>query len=328
MNGDNTPLEQTEEFKQLLEDGKPGAAIKYFREGKGVSIDELARETLIPDWKIRDLENDSYGGLGAAPFITGYLRKLAKILKLDSDALIEAFNKQARSAAEALIESEPASPVTTAYAPREVLRPKSSVFTKLTGVHGVLAVALLILIWIVLAWLTKAPEQQADEESAQANLSVTQPEEQVESVQQPEPEQGSTSSQADLSDTVVPESPQALPVPTPLPSISPTVVPTLAPVPVIAPAPVEERQASAAAQNQDLLTLTFSADCWVEISDASGELKFAQLKRTGDNLQLFGEAPFEVMLGNARVVDVLINGQAFAVTPAPGRDTLRFTVTP
>lgn len=78
----------------------------------------------------------------------------------------------------------------------------------------------------------------------------------------------------------------------------------------------------------DNLVFSFSDDCWVSVKNARGESLFAQLQRSGDNLQLSGIAPFDIQLGNARVATLRVNDQPFSIPIKNGRKTSRFTVTP
>jgi len=76
----------------------------------------------------------------------------------------------------------------------------------------------------------------------------------------------------------------------------------------------------------DQLVLSFSDDCWLEVTDAKGKILAAKLHRAGDQLVLQGSAPFNIVLGNATAAEVRLNGKAVAVTPIGSRRTLRFTV--
>lgn len=79
-------------------------------------------------------------------------------------------------------------------------------------------------------------------------------------------------------------------------------------------------------QGSQNLVFSFIEDCWIEVIDTKTQSKFADLKNKGDNLRLFGEGPFEVMLGNAHVVTLSVNGEPYTITPRGTRKTLRFTV--
>ena len=70
------------------------------------------------------------------------------------------------------------------------------------------------------------------------------------------------------------------------------------------------------ADGQVRLTMTFSGDCWTEISDASGRQLYRDLGRDGSSVNVSGQAPLSVLLGNADNVRVRINGTDYAISPA------------
>lgn len=74
------------------------------------------------------------------------------------------------------------------------------------------------------------------------------------------------------------------------------------------------------------LVFTFSDDCWVSIKDATGKVVVAQIKHSGERLQLSGVGQFDVQLGNARAAALSVDGDPFLITPSAGRKTLRFKV--
>lgn len=75
------------------------------------------------------------------------------------------------------------------------------------------------------------------------------------------------------------------------------------------------------------LSLSYSGDCWTEISDATGRRLFFDMGRTGRTVELTGTAPLTVLLGNSENVAVRVNGNAYPVSPAmPGSRTARFTI--
>jgi cytoskeleton protein RodZ len=55
------------------------------------------------------------------------------------------------------------------------------------------------------------------------------------------------------------------------------------------------------------LQLTFSAECWVTVQDASGARLAYGIKSAGQSLQLTGQLPFSVTLGNATAATVQLN---------------------
>lgn len=76
------------------------------------------------------------------------------------------------------------------------------------------------------------------------------------------------------------------------------------------------------------LSITYSGDCWTEITDAKGRRLFFDLGRAGRTVNLFGEPPFNVLLGNAGNVSLVVNGTSFDIPAADRRGrTARLTIT-
>jgi len=76
------------------------------------------------------------------------------------------------------------------------------------------------------------------------------------------------------------------------------------------------------------LSVTYSGDCWTEITDASGRRLFFDLGKSGRTVNLTGEAPFNVLFGDAANVSLVVNGSSFEI-PAGNRRgrTARLTIT-
>ena len=84
-----------------------------------------------------------------------------------------------------------------------------------------------------------------------------------------------------------------------------------------APTPVQ------AGAGEAVVSLTFIADCWTQLTDANGKVLFSALKRKGDSLQLTGKAPLELRLGYARGAQVSLNGSPVDVAPFISGETAR-----
>ncbi len=76
------------------------------------------------------------------------------------------------------------------------------------------------------------------------------------------------------------------------------------------------------------LSVAYSGDCWTEITDANGRRLFFDMGTAGRTVNLSGEAPFNVLFGNAGNVSLTVNGEAFSI-PAENRrgQTARLTIT-
>ena len=76
------------------------------------------------------------------------------------------------------------------------------------------------------------------------------------------------------------------------------------------------------------MSITYSGDCWTEITDASGRRLFFELGKAGRTVNLSGEAPFNVLFGDAANVSLKVNGGTFEIPAADRRGrTARLTIT-
>jgi len=74
-----------------------------------------------------------------------------------------------------------------------------------------------------------------------------------------------------------------------------------------------------------VLEFSFSGDCWLEVRDAA-ELIYFDLHGEGDELRLEGAAPFSILVGDARRVELRYLGEPVEIRPSPGRVMARFEV--
>ena len=74
------------------------------------------------------------------------------------------------------------------------------------------------------------------------------------------------------------------------------------------------------------LSITTSADTWVEISDATGEQLELDLIRAGSSREYNGQAPFDIMIGRASAVELDINGSAVDLGPHTRGNVARMTL--
>jgi cytoskeleton protein RodZ len=76
------------------------------------------------------------------------------------------------------------------------------------------------------------------------------------------------------------------------------------------------------------LSITTSADTWVEIKDASGNQLEMDLIRAGSSRDYSGMAPFEVMIGRASAVELGMDGLAVDLGPHTRGNVARVTLRP
>jgi cytoskeleton protein RodZ len=75
------------------------------------------------------------------------------------------------------------------------------------------------------------------------------------------------------------------------------------------------------------LSLSFSGDCWTEISDADGRRLFFEMGRAGRSVDLSGPTPISILFGNVENVSLRVDGADYPVTATnPGSRTARLTI--
>lgn len=85
-----------------------------------------------------------------------------------------------------------------------------------------------------------------------------------------------------------------------------------------APAPVESGNGALPVGNADLsqpavdpnaVVMNFNADCWLEVTDATGKKLFSGLQRSGGKLSLAGTAPYRLKIGAPAAVQIQYQNQ-------------------
>lgn len=75
--------------------------------------------------------------------------------------------------------------------------------------------------------------------------------------------------------------------------------------------PLLDNQTTSDPQDMTPLVLDFSADCWVRIVDARGEVIALGVKRAGKHMPIEGVRPFNIVLGDPSVVTLQYNNQSY-----------------
>jgi cytoskeleton protein RodZ len=307
-----------------IQETSPGTRLRQAREAAGMTLAEIAQRTLIPIARLRALEKDDYAQVGVTTFVVGYTRTYARILGLDPTAMVE------------MLEARLSSQSPTRYqAPAvalslEVRKRPGSMFWPFLLIFLVVLVAVAVVgistlgggaptepIPVPPPASTPLPALEAPNEWVAPEISGS---DSIEGARDPAQE-------------MFPEVPQEL-SPDVLQEQSQEVSQELLEVrdyaevetaPQTAEAPLA---APAASTPPAELVLNLADDCWVDVTDATGKRIVARNAASGDNLRLFGQPPFDVILGNAAAVEMTLNGQPVDTTPPAGRRMLRFSVAP
>jgi len=75
------------------------------------------------------------------------------------------------------------------------------------------------------------------------------------------------------------------------------------------PMPVGATAVNEPAADPNAVVMNFNADCWLEVSDATGKKLFSGIQRSGGKLSLAGTPPYRLKIGAPRAVQVQYQNQ-------------------
>lgn len=315
----------------------PGERLQNARQTRGWEVPEVAEKLNLSPGVVRALEADDYRLLPNPIFVRGYLRSYARLLDLNGDELVRAY--------EAL----------TGYKPQKVVPVAPPLITDPRKTRRNLLLVLLVLGAIGTgAWLlgqdgspvpqsastTQPPVQPVTDPAEPLNpaLVITRPPESTEALMEAaqaveEPVEDDSLAAAD--ETAAPPAEPASVEPAAGPAAEVTAPATAgaseplaqAPAAAVPTVPASEPEPVASADSgSGLLNLRFQGECWVEVRDGSGRMVFSSLKRAGEEVTLRAATPIHVKLGNGDVVNVQYNRQPVNFVTRPDRKVVRLTL--
>lgn len=248
--------------------------LRTSREAHGWSLRQVAERLRITEVQVKNLEEGNYAALPGAAFARGFLKNYARLLELNPEPLLKTYD--ASNEGSGLHPSENVLP--------NCEGPLLDYSRRMLTFSALVMIAVIVAAW----WFWSQQQTQS--------LPVT-----------------TTASPAAVKHPAV-----SAPAVSAAPSISPVVLaPHAAPqASAVAPGqsavPVGVTQFATAATGPGL-TFQFSADCWVQVKDASGKTLLAVLGRRGNVLRVdSGSPPYHVLVGKASAVAISYNGK-----PAP-----------
>jgi cytoskeleton protein RodZ len=283
---------------------RPGEGLKRLRETAGMSVADVTQATRITRPRIEALERDDYASAGQSPaHVIGYMRSYARLLSITTEPWLGVLERKLRQETELEQKQTVAEPV---------LVDSHRHYRVLPWVAFLVAG---VIVWLVgsdfysgaspLGQKIESPELVLLNEMAAKDALAKD----IVTPLAPQ-EQGTLAAQGVV---------DIHPLPKVMPTLDPTSPGNSVPTQVIN---VGTPGAG------DALVVAASDDCWIEVQDRSGKQVFAQLLRTGDNLRLFGVAPFSIKLGNAPAVNLWVNSREIPVQPESSRRTLRLVAGP
>jgi cytoskeleton protein RodZ len=283
-----------------------GAKLKEARLRAGISEKEAADQLKITPTYIRAIEDGNYAILPTTPFVAGYLKSYARILDLDADLILSEFYLKINP----VIDEEKTE--------SKSLRKKVSL-NKIQTKGWVIILIATVIVWAVAVAIFDQGGSATSSDLSQKDTPV--------GVNQ----EVAVDSEAELDDVEEVTTPEGLSEAISSEAESDTGHAAknlhLSEADMTATNVAESHTLDAVASNgKDTLNFIFSGECWLEVTDKNGDVLAADIYQDGDVFTAEGTAPFTVMLGNVRLVSVLLNGSAYTLKPDGFRKTLRTTI--
>jgi cytoskeleton protein RodZ len=314
----------TDEHSQPATKEPVGQQLQKAREASGLSVSDVAGAQHLRPSVIQAIESGDYSQIDSELFLKGYVRTYAKQVGLDADAVIADLDLELEPMRQRREQEHEANPLVDIERRRRRKRQfaKTLFFLVIIGIAGYLA----------FAFLLPEPETSGVQQPTESSAPEARqdPSEMAEAPGRAEPmdanpdvpasDQGGQLAGPDSEEGIAVE-PSVLPGPVAEPdepgsaeepdsdslaaggtSSEPRIerVPTI----VQTPDPVlENRSGLAEATDIARLQISFIDDCWVQVSDATGNRLVNSLQRTGDEIDVSGQAPLNVVIGAVDAVE-------------------------
>lgn len=321
----------------------PGERLRAARLSMGFDLAKIASELHLTTPVVEALEADEFSDIGARVFVRGYLRNYARIVGMPVESILRQFD-----------EKWPDDTVRTT-----MLRQSPTLPADVGPGRGVAgAITWLLLIGVVALFLVwwrgyldgVVPEQMrastmiegvapASQESASTWLPPNSADD------EPVSADGSLRLPAPPSDLPINESPAAPAESTADTSLesasteapaSQLLLPPLAATPAANETPLAQASDTAAVPAQGApvadtgqqIVMTFSGPCWVDVRDSERKFKLFGEMPKGTRKVLGGQPPYKVVIGNAKAVEIMVDGKPFDLAPYAKGNVARFTLDP
>ena len=330
------PIQPPEE---AVPDG-PGSLLRRARKAASLEQEDVAKYLKLSVRLVDALERDDYRDMPPATFVRGYLTAYAKRVKMDVDEVLARFDMDTPHVETLSAKGMP---------PRQTSLGDPSM-RGVTYVLAIALVILLLIWWLGESTPPEDAAQSIDEETPAvapalprtnaepdafatdpAPTALTEATDESPAARQANggapPDEPASNPDSNITDPNGPAAPDEAALAAAIElslrldgpdSISeePTVTTSESPPPPSASEEAAESGTDAAGlqagdAGADRLALTVRGDCWVSVVDSRDRRLLYRLVPEGKTVEVQGDAPFRLTLGNAEAVDVRFNGETF-----------------
>lgn len=272
------------------QDPQGGERLAEARRAQQISVLDIAKELHLDEPKVRALERNEFDVLGAPVFAKGHLRKYARLVQVNEDDVMADYYQLNRAASMPQV-------VARRPRPRREMSPGP----------WIAVIVIIVVVATAYWWFTTA------------SYTVDAPTPDLLPEETPQlQESGVVESGIDDSAVLAAQMPEA--DDSDVEALQPEAIDSDATVAVAATTPDLD-------DGQMRLLVTYSGDCWTEITDALGRRLFFGLGIDGRTVELSGAAPFNVLFGNAENVSLQVNGAERPITTSERRGRIaRLTI--
>jgi cytoskeleton protein RodZ len=263
-----------------------GERLRAARRENDISIRDIAKELHLDEPKVRALEENNFSLLGAPVFAKGHMRKYAELVGVDIDDVLADYYQLERATGAPPVVGLKRTP------PREISM----------GPWVASIVVIVVAAGAAYWWFTRAPVEVSSARVEPSTLAPFASENETDTEQAEDA--GIGTDDTELTDSLSADEPIVEEVLAEENEPSPS-------EPII---PVQEPISSAPSSlPQVRVELSYSGDCWTEVSDASGRRLFYDLGSAGRVVPLGGDAPLRIVLGDSENVSITVEGRDYPI---------------
>jgi len=312
-----------------------GQQLKRAREQKGLSIAAVADAQHLRPAVIQAIEDGNYEQIDSELFLKGYVRTYARQVNLDPDAVIATLDEELEPLRQQKVQAEEANPLVDIERRRRQKRRLAKLLLFVLAVAAIAFLGLRFMGELNGGVTDDAAEPDATMQPEQDELAQpvepaepTEPLEESGSVEPPEAASGETVAE-DVSEPAIAnpavEQNEELALSEPAPLEQEASVPDAGPqaieeteavdetldesrVPVVTSEPeptFEESAQPEVAVGTGRLEMTFSDECWVQVTDSAGNRLVGSLQRNGDRINVSGRLPIDVIVGAVDAIETI-----------------------